>query len=134
MKLDRSQPFGQTYGPDSATHTYMQNGVYFGPDGEHADVPYNRKHHPHLFKQPAAPTDPEPAAEDVTVTAPQDAPPADAAQPSLVEELEAHTDAEVYVMALKLRDRLDQSDDPDKFVPQPADKALSIEFIARHVA
>lgn len=126
MKLDKSKPFGHTYGPDSATHTYIQNGVYFGPNGEHADVPYNRKHHPHLFQTPA----PVPGAPPV----PAGDPVVDTDAPSITEELEARTEAEVYVMALKLRDRLDQSDDPDKFVPQPADKALSIEFIARHVS
>lgn len=119
MKLDRSRPFGTTYGPDAGTLPYLQDGVYFNVRGDVVDCPYNRDNHPEAFVEAPAP---EEAVDG------GDGPKEDARA-----FLEEKSEADIFSAAVKLRDALDKTDNfDDKFVPDPMDRAANIEFILRH--
>jgi hypothetical protein len=139
MKLDRSRPFGQTFGAEAGALPIFQDNVYFNVRGDVVDCPYNRANSPHLFVrvdtvEPITPPDVvEPIAANVP-GAPVEAPviPPDASKADIADILAGKTDAEIYTAAVKLRAMLDETGDADAFVPDPGDKSLNIGFLLRH--
>lgn len=118
MKLDRSRPFGATYGPDAGTLPYHQDGVYFDARGDVVDCKFNRDARPDLFGPvaAAAPDEPKPPeANDVAAM------------------LAQKTEAEIFTAAVKLRDALDKDESvTESFVPDPNDRQANTDFLVRY--
>lgn len=114
-KLDRSRPVGQTFGQDSATLPFIQDGLYFDVRGELIDCPYNREKDPSAFEadKPNAPVPDE--LENMKLL------------------MDSKTAAEIYTGAVKLRETLDTAGEvDDPYVPDPSNKEHNIDFILRH--
>lgn len=153
--LDRSKPYTNTFGPDTSTIPFFQNGLYYNHQGNLVDNKHNRLHLASLginadqfLAAPAAsavPAASEPGVQNVpvadtnadtnastghstTLSLSSLEPPADDPDP-----LAGHTDVQVFGLAQRLRAQLDVSEDGDNYVPTLDNAKGNREFVIRHL-
>ncbi len=115
MHLDRSKPFAQTYGPDFAAGlAYFQDGLYFKANGD-----LNESYGPNIaLLKMRAPKAPAP----VTL-APSETP---------KDDLESKSVAQIFQMAQKVVDIMQEAGEAIDYAPTPGNKAANIAFIRAH--
>jgi hypothetical protein len=123
MKLDRSRPFGATYGPDAGTLPYHQDGVYFDARGDVVDCKFNRDARPDLFDTAVAATATDPGNDNTKPPEVND----------MAAMLAQKTEAEIFTAAVKLRDALDKDESvAESFVPDPNDRQANTDFLLHY--
>ena len=118
MHLDRSKPFAQTYGPDFAAGlAYFQDGLYFKANGE---INENYAPNVEVLKSRAPKVQRQPIAQPAAVTdTPKD-------------DLESKSVAQIFQMAQKVVDIMQEAGEAIDYAPTPGNKAANIAFIRAH--
>lgn len=147
--LDRSAPYTTTFGPDTASIPFFQNGLYYNQAGDLVDMAHNRMRLAALGKNAdevfATGTDPEKVVgnqlkQSATAAPPapammtleQTIPPPAVADPT--DPLAGKSDAQLFAIAERLRAQLDVSEDGDNYVPTIDNAVDNRGFIIRHLA
>lgn len=130
--LDRNAPYTTTFGPDTATIPFFQNGLYYKQDGTLAENKHNKDRltalgfDPELLLNPPAAA---PAGEPALNVPIKDEQP-NSGEP---DPLNGANDVQVFGYAQRLRAQLDVSEDGDNYVPTLDNAQGNRDFVIRHL-